>query len=92
MDVDVDVCGNWETTTSNETTVFWKSFVELCESMEKNLIVSELDYGLENHCSRETTQQTTDTDKHAKKTRVLRKTTTIDDKHKNTVVKLAPLL
>ena len=44
--------------TSNETTVFWNYFVVLCEHVE-NLFVSELDYGLENHCSRERTQQTT---------------------------------
>ena len=41
------------------------------------------------HCSRERTQQTSDTDD--KETRPLRKTTTIDDKLKRPVVKLAPL-
>ena len=48
-----------KTMTSNEDTVFWKYFVVLCESVENNHMGSELDYGLENYCSRERTQQTT---------------------------------
>ena len=48
-----------KTITSNETTVFWKylCYVNLSEN---NLMVSEVDYGLQKHCSRERTQQTTD--------------------------------
>ena len=52
-------------------------------------MVKELDYGLENHCSSERTQQTTDTDDN--KAGVLWKTTTIDDKLQTPVVKLAPM-
>ena len=47
-----------KTITSNETTVFWKNFV-LCQIVENKLFLSEMDYGLEKHCSRERTQQTT---------------------------------
>ena len=61
----------------------------LCESVENNPMVNELEYGLENHCSIERTQQTTD--KHDNKTEVLRKSTTKDGKLKRPVVKLAPL-
>ena len=57
--------------------------------MENNLIVSELEYVLENHCSRERTQQTFD--KHDYEAGILRKTMMIDDKLKRQVVKLAPL-
>ena len=34
-----------KTMTSIEKTVFWKSFVVLCESVENNLIVSEMESG-----------------------------------------------
>ena len=44
---------------ANEQTVFWKPLVVLCEHVEINPMVNELDYGLENHCNRERTQQTT---------------------------------
>ena len=47
-----------KTITSNETAVFWKYFV-LFQLVENNCMVSEMDYGLEKHCSRERTQQTT---------------------------------
>ena len=40
-------------------------------------MVSELDYGLENHCSSKITQQTSG--KHDYEAEVLRKTTTNDD-------------
>ena len=52
-------------------------------------MVNELEYGLENYCSIERTQQTTD--KHDNKTEVLRKSTTIDGKLKGRVVRLAPM-
>ena len=58
-------------------------------SMCKTTLLSELNYGLESHCSREKTLQTTG--KHDCETGVLRKTTTIDDKLKNPVKKLAPM-
>ena len=74
--------------TSNETTVFWKYFV-FCQLVENNCMVSEMDYGLEKHCSRERTQQTTG--KYDNETRPLRKTTMIDDNLRPPVVKLAPL-
>ena len=61
----------------------------LCDSVEINLMVSEQENGLENHCSRERTQQTTD--KQDYETGNLKKTMTIDDKLKRPVVKLAPL-
>ena len=73
-----------KTITSNETTVFWKYFV-LCQLVENNCMVSEMEYGLEKHCSRERTQQTTGT--HDYETEVRR----IDDKLKRPVVRLAPL-
>ena len=47
-----------KTITSNKTTVFWKYFV-LCQLVDNNCMVREMDYGLEKHCSRERTQQTT---------------------------------
>ena len=46
-----------KTITSNKTTVFWKYFV-LCQLVDNNCMVREMDYGLEKHCSRERTQQT----------------------------------
>ena len=52
-------------------------------------MVSEMDYGLEKHCSREKTQQTVG--KHDYESGDLRKTTTIHDKLKRPVVRLAPL-
>ena len=52
-------------------------------------MVSEMDYGLEKHCSRERTQQTTG--KHDYEAEDLRMTTTIQDKLKRPVVRLAPL-
>ena len=64
-------------------------FVVLCECVEYLIRVNELDYGLENNCSRERTQQTTG--KHDCETGDLRKTTTIDVKLKKPVVKLAPM-
>ena len=64
-------------------------FVVLCECVENLIMVNELDYGLENNCSRERTQQTTG--KHDCKTGDLRKTTTIDVKLKKPVLKLAPI-
>ena len=67
-----------KTLTSNEETVIWKSLVVLCEHVENNLVVNELDYGLEHQSSRETTQQTTDKDDK-------------DDRLRKTVVKLAPM-
>ena len=80
---------NEKIATSNEKTVFWKDFVVFYEHVENNLMVDEVDYGLENHCSRERTHQATDKDDY--ESRGLRKTTTIDDKLKRPVVKLAPL-
>ena len=52
-------------------------------------MVNELDYGQENYCSREKTQQTTD--KEDNETGALRRSTTLDDKLKKPVVKLAPM-
>ena len=77
-----------KTITSNETTVFWKYFV-LCQLVENNCMVSEMNYGPEKHCSRERTHQATDKDDY--ESGDLRKTTTIDDKLKRPVVRLAPL-
>ena len=77
-----------KTITSNETTVFWKYFV-LWQLVENNCMVSEMDYELEKHCSRERTQQTNG--KLDYETEVRRKTTTIEDKLKRPVVRLAPL-
>ena len=68
---------------------FWKYFVVLCESVENNLMVNELEYGLGFHCSRERTQQTTC--QHDYETEFLRKTTMIDDNLRPPVVRLAPL-
>ena len=42
-----------ETITSIEKTVFGKNLNVLCEHVENNLMVNELEYGLENHCSKE---------------------------------------
>ena len=78
-----------KTMTWYEKTLFRKVLVVLCESVENNLMASELDYELENHCSRGRTEQKTDTDDN--KSGVLRKTTTFDDKLKRPVVRLAPL-
>ena len=80
-----------KTMTSNEETVFWKPLVVVCELLKKNLLVRdlELDYGLENHCRREKTPQTTG--KHDYEAEDLRKTTTIDDTLKRPVVKLTTL-
>ena len=47
-----------KTITSNKQ-FFWKYFV-LCQLVENNCMVSEMDYGLEKHCSRDRTQQTID--------------------------------
>ena len=77
-----------KTITSNKTTVFWKYFV-LCQLVDNNCMVREMNYGLEKHCSRERTQQTTG--KHDYEAEDLRMTTTIQDKLKRPVVRLAPL-
>ena len=77
-----------KTITSNKTTVFWKYFV-LCQLVENNCMVSEMDYGLEKHCSRERTHQTTG--KHDYGTEFLRKTTMTDDNLRPPVVRLAPM-
>ena len=76
-----------KTITSNKTTVFWKYFV-LCQLVDNNCMVREMDYGLEKHCSRERTQQTTG--KHNYEAEDLRKTTMTDD-NLRPVVKLAPM-
>ena len=52
-------------------------------------LVSEMDYGLEKHCSRERTQQTTG--KHDYEAEDLRKTTMTDDNLRPPVVRLAPM-
>ena len=52
-------------------------------------MVREMDYGLEKHCSRERTQQTTG--KHDYGTEFLRKTTMTDDNLRPPVVRLAPM-
>ena len=67
-----------KTMTSNEKTVLWKSLVVVWEFLKNNFLVSELDFGLENYCSRDGTQQTTGT--HDNETGVFRKT--IDGKLK----------
>ena len=77
-----------KTITSNKTTVFWKYFV-LCQLVENNCMVREMDYGLEKHCNRERTQQTTG--KHDYGTEFLRKTTMTDDNLRPPVVRLAPM-
>ena len=51
-----------ETVTSNEKTVLLKCFVVLCESLENNPMVYELEYGLECQCSRERTHHAADKD------------------------------
>ena len=88
LDIDDGVCDNLENYDFRCENSFWKHFV-LCEHVENNLMVNELDYGLEKYCSRKRTQQTID--KHDYETEVLRKTTTIDGKLKRPVVKLAPM-
>ena len=45
--------------TPNGKTVLWKYFVRLCEHVENNLFVNELEYGLGLHCSREHNKQPT---------------------------------
>ena len=75
--------------TSKGKKVLWTYSVVLCESVENNRMVNELEYGLEIHCSIARTQQTTD--KHDFESGDLRKTTTIDGKLKRRVVRLAPL-
>ena len=77
-----------KTITSNKTTVFWKYFV-LCQLVDNNCMVKEMDYGLEKHCSRERTQQTTG--KHDYEAEDLRKTTMTDDNLRPPVVRLAPM-
>ena len=77
-----------KTITSNKTTVFWKYFV-LCQLVDNNCMVREMDYGLEKHCSRERTQQTTG--KHDYEAEDLRKTTMTDDNLRPPVVRLAPM-
>ena len=52
-------------------------------------MVREMDYGLEKHCSRERTQQTTG--KHDYEAEDLRKTTMTDDNLRPPVVRLAPM-
>ena len=77
-----------KTITSNKTTVFWKYFV-LCQLVDNNCMVREMDYGLEKHCSRKRTQQTTGKQDYG--TEFLRKTTMTDDNLRPPVVKLAPM-
>ena len=77
-----------KTITSNKTTVFWKYFV-LCQLVDNNCMFREMDYGLEKHCSRERTQQTTG--KHDYEAEDLRKTTMTDDNLRPPVVRLAPM-
>ena len=77
-----------KTITSNKTTVFWKYFV-LCQLVDNNCMVGEMDYGLEKHCSRERTQQTTG--KHDYEAEDLRKTTMTDDNLRPPVVRLSPM-
>ena len=77
-----------KTITSNKTTVFWKYFV-LCQLVDNNCMVKEMDYKLEKHCSRERTQQTTG--KHDYEAEDLRKTTMTDDNLRPPVVRLAPM-
>ena len=66
------------TATSNKKTVLWNGLVVLCESVEYNLVVNKVEYGLGFYCSRERTQERTD--KHDDEYGDLRKTTTIDGK------------
>ena len=77
-----------KTMISNETTVFWKYFV-LCQLVDNNCMVSELEYGLEKHCSRERTQQTTGNYDYG--TEILRKTTMTDDNLRPPVMRLSPM-
>ena len=77
-----------KTITSNKTTVFWKYFV-LCQLVDNNCMVREMDYGLEKHCSRETTQQTTGNYDYG--TEILRKTTMTDDNLRPPVMRLSPM-
>ena len=78
-----------KTTTSNEQNCFWKYLDVLCELAENYLMVSEQEYGLGFCCSRERTGQLTV--KHDNEPGDLKTTTTIDDKLKRLVVKLAPM-
>ena len=78
-----------KTTTSNEQNCFWKYLDVLCELAENYLMVSEQEYGLGFCCSRERTGQLTV--KHDNEPGDLKTTTTIDDKLKRPVVKLAPM-
>ena len=78
-----------ETMTSNAKTVLWKYFVVLCEYVENNFIVSEVEYGLGFSCSSERTQQTTG--KLDNETRDLKMTTTIDGKLKRPKMRLGAL-
>ena len=84
-DVDDEVWNNWENCDFKCRNSFLEIFVVLCELVGNNLMVNEL----ENQSSRERTQRTTG--KHDYENRVLRKTTTIDDKRKPPVVRLAPM-
>ena len=81
---------NDKTITPNEKTVLWKHFNELFESAANKLMVSELNYGQEKGWSRERTQQTTG--KLDNEPEVLRETTTIDDKLKRPVERLASII
>ena len=79
LDIDDEVLDIWENYDFK-----WKQFLEylvvLCESVQSHLLVSELEYELENHCRSGRTQPTTDTDDN--KSGNLRETTTIEDKLK----------
>ena len=77
-----------KTITSIEKTVHGNLNV-LCGHVKNNLMVNELDYGLENQCTRERLQQTTG--EHDYEAGDLRKTTTIDYRLKRLLVKLAPM-
>ena len=82
LDVDFEVWDNWEIYDSEWENSLREVFVVSYESVDNNLMASEVKYGLEIHCSREKAQQTAD--KHDFESGVLRKTTTIDDKLKKT--------
>ena len=69
-----------KTITSIEITIYGNLNV-LCEHMENNLMVNELDYGLENHCNRERLQQTTG--EHDYEAGDIRKTTKLMTNSKN---------
>ena len=90
MNVDDEFVIIGKITTSNEKTNLCKCLVVLCEHVKNNLMVNELEYELEKHCSRERTQQTADN--YDNENRDIRMTTTIDDKLIRPVVRLAPLL